>query len=69
MGAIESNEMLMTTDQAAVYLHRKRATLEHWRWGGKGPAYIPGKPVLYRRVDLDAWMQSVRLVPEFSKVA
>lgn len=46
---------LLTTDEAATYLHVTKQTLAKWR--SKGPHKIPyqkrGKYVFYRKSDLD----------------
>lgn len=70
-GAMAQTEPeLLTTREAAAYLRRSRKTLDDWRYRDTGPAYIGGgrgTPVLYRRTDLDAWIESQRVDP--SKVA
>ena len=49
-------------DEAAHYLRSKPRTLEKWRLEGVGPAYVKvGHRVVYRRADLERWMES-RLV-------
>lgn len=48
---------LFTTDEAAAYLRIAASTLEKRRVTGDGPAYRKlGRRVLYRRADLDTWI-------------
>jgi hypothetical protein len=45
------------TPEAAAYLIIQPATLEQWRWSGKGPPFIKiGRIVRYRISDLDAYL-------------
>lgn len=45
--------------EAARYLHRSRRTLYEWHRLRVGPrAYKVGYNVLYRKADLDAWLDS-----------
>lgn len=47
----------LTTPQAAAYLSVKPATLEQWRWNGRGPRFAKiGRAVRYRQVDLDDFL-------------
>lgn len=47
--------------QAAAYLHQKPRTLRLWRRRGL-PFYKPtSKVVLYKRADLDAWLDKFRV--------
>jgi len=41
-------------------------TLETWRQRGQGPAWLkPGKKsVRYRRSDIDAWEESIKVTPK-----
>lgn len=71
---LERIERALATSQAA-YLDTRQAaaltgiaayTLECWRRDGEGPPYVKlGRLVKYRRVDLDAFMES-RLVNSIS---
>lgn len=45
----------LTTQQLAERLHRKVQTLANWRVKGGGPRFIPGRPVLYPLVEVEAW--------------
>jgi len=54
---------LMETADAAIYLGKQPRTLEDWRSNGKGPKYLPGKPVRYRKGDLDAWLDGQAIEP------
>ena len=53
---------LMTTPEAATYVRRSPRTLERYRVTGEGPKFLkPDGRVLYRRGDLDDWLEgSVR---------
>ncbi|MGM0553284.1 MAG: helix-turn-helix domain-containing protein [Pseudomonadota bacterium] len=52
------------TDRAADYLQVSARTLNRWRNMRKGPAWIKaGRKVLYRRSDLDAWLDHHRVEP------
>lgn len=49
----------LTTRQAADYLGLKEATLEQWRWNGRGPRFVKlGRACRYRTADLDAYLDS-----------
>jgi excisionase family DNA binding protein len=63
---------LLTTDEAAAYLHKSASTLEKYRVAGSGPAYRKlGRHVLYRRGELDRWVeaQSCRSTAEYERRA
>jgi excisionase family DNA binding protein len=50
---------LLTLDEAADYLRRPVDTLRYWRKTGRGPAAARvGKGLLYRKADLDRWVQA-----------
>lgn len=50
---------LFDTGEAAEYLNVKIDTLEAWRCRGCGPRYLKmGRLVRYRKVDLDAFVES-----------
>ena len=53
---------LLTTPEAAAYVRRSPRTLERYRVTGEGPNFLkPDGRVLYRRADLDQWLEgSVR---------
>ena len=54
----------LTPDQAAEYLRLSERTLIRWRNRRVGPAWVKvGRRVLYRRSDLDSWMDNQRVVP------
>jgi len=47
----------LKTPEAAAYLNIKPATLEQWRWNGRGPRFIKlSRSVRYRQADLDAFI-------------
>ena len=50
---------LFTTAEAANYVRLAKSTLDRRRCGRRGPRYCKlGGAVRYRRVDLDAWLES-----------
>lgn len=60
---------LMNTKQAAEYLQLSKPHLDRLRLAGGGPRFAKiGKGVRYRKVDLDAWVES-RLVSSTSEKA
>lgn len=47
----------LTIEEVAELFRVPIATLYHWRCAGIGPPSIrPGKRVLYRRADVDSWI-------------
>ena len=49
----------LTTSEAAHYLHVQPATLEQWRWNGRGPNYVKiGRSCRYRQVDLESFLEA-----------
>ena len=49
----------LKTEEAAKFLQVKPATLEQWRWSGKGPLFVKlGRSVMYRKADLDAFIEA-----------
>lgn len=60
-----SHQVHMKAQEAAPYICVKPDTLRVWRRRGRGPAYIKtGRLVLYRRSDLDAWLDANRVDPK-----
>ena len=52
---------LLTISEAAEVLRAPVATLRYWRHLGTGPhSFRLGRRVLYRRDDLDAWVDAHR---------
>ncbi|WP_029429861.1 helix-turn-helix domain-containing protein [Blastococcus sp. URHD0036] len=52
---------LLTLTEAATVLRTPVATLRYWRHLGIGPAgFRLGRRVLYRRQDLDRWIEEQR---------
>ncbi len=50
---------LLTMGEAAALLRAPVATLRYWRHLGTGPhSFRLGRRVLYRRDDLDAWIEA-----------
>ena len=57
-------ETVLTTEEAAQMVGLAAQTLNKLRHEGKGPPYVKhARRVVYRRADLEAWMQSRRRVP------
>ncbi len=54
---------VFTVSEAAQYLGLAMSTLNKWRcYQNEGPAYIKlGKAVRYRKEDLDAYIENVRV--------
>jgi hypothetical protein len=53
----------LTTNEAAELVGRAVGTLANWRSQGKGPDYYhiqTGGPVSYKRIELEAWIESRR---------
>ncbi|MGU3493670.1 helix-turn-helix transcriptional regulator [Xanthobacteraceae bacterium A53D] len=49
------------TPQAAAYVGLSKSTMDKHRHYGTGPAYLKlGAAVVYRRADLDAWLDARR---------
>jgi len=47
---------LLTSREAALYLHLSERTLERWRVQGIGPRFVrlPNRSIRYRQQDIDA---------------
>jgi len=54
---------LVDTRNAALYLGRSPETLSDWRKKGRGPKYMRGGIVMYRLVDLDAFIAESLIDP------
>lgn len=55
------NPDLLTIGEAAAVLRAPVATLRYWRHLGTGPhSFRVGRRVVYRRDDLDAWIDAKR---------
>ncbi|MBJ6751354.1 helix-turn-helix domain-containing protein [Geomonas anaerohicana] len=56
---VAPRQAALTTPEAAAYLKVKPATLEQWRWNGRGPRFAKiGRSVRYRMSDLDAFLDA-----------
>lgn len=56
------NRELLTTAELAEILRAPVSTVRYWRHIGEGPAsFRLGRRVVYRRVDVDAWLEALRL--------
>lgn len=65
LSSIESNSRrtkdVLNEKQAAEYLGKKPGTLRQWRSDCKGPSYHKkGRQILYKKTDLDAWLEAGR---------
>ena len=59
-----AQQQLLTLAEAAGILRAPVATLRYWRHLGIGPSSFKiGRRVMYRRVDLDDWIDSRRDAP------
>lgn len=59
--AISQMSSMMSVSEAAAYLGLAESTLNKRRLTGDGPAYLKlGRRVVYRQIDLDAWLESHR---------
>jgi excisionase family DNA binding protein len=57
----EPRAELLTIGEAALLLRAPVATLRYWRHRGTGPhSFRLGRRVLYRRDDLDTWIDAQR---------
>ena len=57
-------DYLGTTEESAPYVGHTERTLVRWRNQGTGPSYIRiGRKIRYRKRDLDAWIETNRVVP------
>ena len=53
---------LITITEASARLRTPAATLRYWRHLGTGPkSFKIGRRVVYRRADLEAWIESQRV--------
>ena len=53
-----SQSAVLNTPEAAAYLDVKPATLEQWRWNGRGPRYCKlGRSCRYRITDLNDFLE------------
>ena len=65
----EAMDELLSEDEVAARLKVARGTLRTWRNRGQGPAFVKAGDLLrYRVADVQAWVESRRVVPS-QKVA
>jgi len=58
-------DRLLTTEEVAEILRTGPSTVRFWRHVGKGPrATRPGRRVLYRESDVEAWLEEHRAAEE-----
>jgi predicted DNA-binding transcriptional regulator AlpA len=51
---------LMTAPETGEVLRTPEATLAYWRHIGYGPRFMKvGRRVLYRRADVEAWLETL----------
>jgi len=56
---VSPSPALLTTREAAAYLKIQPATMEQFRWYGRGPRFVKiGRSVRYRQNDLDAYLDA-----------
>jgi excisionase family DNA binding protein len=56
---VNENRLGITGDEAAEYIGVTKRTMERWRVTGDGPRFVKvGRHCLYRRADLDAWVDA-----------
>lgn len=59
-----SDSDLLIREEAAAYLRKPAATLAAWAYRGTGPEFFRvGRRVLYRRSELDRWLERQRVNP------
>jgi excisionase family DNA binding protein len=56
-----SQDQLMDIKEVANYLRVKESTVYTWTQAGKLPAFRLGRLWRFRRNDLDAWLENMRL--------
>lgn len=57
LDALDARSMTIDTADAAARLGVETATLDNWRWSGRGPAFVKvGRLVRYRLSDLADWL-------------
>jgi hypothetical protein len=63
--SLNGSEDGLPTKAAARFLGVVPATLERWRWLGRGPAYAKpgGKRVVYRRSELERFLGDSTITP------
>lgn len=49
--------MFLTPEELAKRLSMKVGSLANWRTQGKGPKYVPGRPILYPVSEVEAWVK------------
>lgn len=56
----DEQQSTFTPIQAAKYLGISEGALRLWRSEGKGPRHFKAgeKPIRYRRIDLDSWIEA-----------
>ena len=56
---VANGSELVDEARLAAQLAVSRATLQSWRYGGKGPRYLKiGRLIRYRTADIDAYLRA-----------
>ncbi|MPZ16580.1 MAG: helix-turn-helix domain-containing protein [Luteitalea sp.] len=56
---MQAQTILVPEDQFADEIGQSKRSIERWRRIGFGPRYVKlGRRVLYRRCDIDQWLES-----------
>ena len=64
-GVTSNDDDLRTVNELAEFLGVSQATLNQWRWRGKGPRWIRvGRHIRYPRFDTEAWLAAGADSPE-----
>jgi hypothetical protein len=68
--AMDDSRPTMTTAEAAAYLGCAESSLKSGRSRRRGPTYYRGigRGILYRRADLDAFIEACRVAPEYELI-
>jgi len=53
----------LSAEEAAAYVRRTVKTIENWTSDGKIRVYKPDRRPLYKRSDLDAWIEKHAVAP------
>jgi len=61
---MNTNDVILSGDDAGKYIHTKPKTLANWRTFNRGPAYVKiGGRVFYKQSALDKWIDDRTIVP------
>jgi predicted DNA-binding transcriptional regulator AlpA len=63
-----TEETLLTREEAAAFLRKPVGTLAAWAYKREGPPfYRLGRGVVYRRADIERWIERQRVDPEHAR--